>query len=244
MSRLSQHPFPVSARFEKSLVLTYAIDLESLTLEIPPCLEWDLHEKRRAFVAVALVRTKELRPTGFPRFLGKDFTLIGYRVFVRYRAADGRRLRGLHILGSETDRPFMRLLGGLFTTYRYETVAIDWESTPETESIRSSAGLRIEVSRVDEDSPTPEGSPFADWHQARLFSGPLPFTFSWNADRGEVVIVEGTRSDWKPRPMRVLAEDVPFFSRLAPGPMRLANAFLVEDVAYAWKRGRVETWKG
>lgn len=243
MNRLGQHPFPVTARFEKSLVLSYAIDRDLLSLTIPPCLELDLHESRHAFVALALVQTRELRPSGFPKFLGKNFTLIGYRVFVRYRGADGRRLRGLYILGSETDRAIMRLLGGFFTTYRYDTAAIEWHSTAETESIRSSTGLRIEARRSDESAPLPTTSPFTDWRQARLFSGPLPFTFSWNQARREVVIVEGVRSQWKPRPMGILEEEVPFFSRLDPGPMRLANAFLVENVDYTWRRGRVEVWK-
>ena len=54
-----------------------------------------------------MVQTKELRPKGFPKFMGNDFFLIGYRVFVRYTNNAGKNLRGLYILKSETDKTKM-----------------------------------------------------------------------------------------------------------------------------------------
>ena len=64
-------------------------------------------------------------------------------------------------------------------------------------------GLAIEVDITNNDG-LPEGSPFTRWEDARKFSGPLPFTFTCEAEKKRVLIVEGVRSDWKPVPVRVL----------------------------------------
>ena len=82
MKALKNHPFAVSAFFERSTVLTFAIPKDQLLSFIPDCLELDTFQDKWAFIAVAMVQTKNLRPTGTPEILGNDFFLIGYRIFV------------------------------------------------------------------------------------------------------------------------------------------------------------------
>jgi len=79
ISFLKNHPFPVETYFESSTVLTFAIPKEELQGLIPECLELDTFQDQWAFIAVAMVQTKELRPKGFPKFMGNSFFLIGYR---------------------------------------------------------------------------------------------------------------------------------------------------------------------
>src|SRR5436190_18672679 len=94
---LKNHPLAVEAFFESSLVLTFAIPKEQIQHLIPECLELDTFNEKWAFVAVAMVQTQGLRPKGFPKALGIDFFLIGYRVFVKYINNAVKRLRGLYI---------------------------------------------------------------------------------------------------------------------------------------------------
>ena len=124
LSFLKNHPFAVEAFFESSLVLTFALPKEQLQDLIPECLQLDTFQDKWAFVAVAMVQTKNLRPKGFPKFMGNDFFLIGYRVFVRYNNSKGKKLRGLYILKSETDKKKMELMGNIFTHYNYTTTDI------------------------------------------------------------------------------------------------------------------------
>src|SRR3954464_5273530 len=98
---LKNHPFAVEAHFESSVVLTFAVPKEQLRKLIPGCLELDTFDDKWGFVAVAMVQTTGLRPKGFPKFMGNDFFLIGYRIFVRFTNNKGKRLRGLYILKSE-----------------------------------------------------------------------------------------------------------------------------------------------
>lgn len=243
-SPLKNHPFPVEAFFESSVVLTYAVPRDQLKNLIPECLELDTFNEKWAFVAVALVETKALRPKGFPKFLGNDFFLIGYRVFVKYTNATGKRLRGLFILKSETDKRRMEFMGNIFTHYNYTTTDITLirqGSVMEVKSLHSDFTIKIE--EAEGEVPLPEYSPFTDWKQARKFAGPLPFTFTYNKSSKEVLIIEGVRENWAPRPVSVIEKNISFLQTLNLEDYVLANAFIITDVRYYWKKGKIEQWK-
>jgi hypothetical protein len=241
---LRNHPFAVEAFFESSTVLTFAVPREQLQHLIPECLELDTFEDKWAFLAVAMVQTKALRPKGFPRRFGNDFFLIGYRVFVRFTNQAGRHLRGLYILRSETDRKKMEFLGNMFTHYHYSTTDIHQKlgnGCVEISSDQSDFCIRIDDDATA-DIPLPAGSPFADWKEARRFAGPLPFTFTYNPDDKEVLIIEGVRENWKPAPVRVIEQHISFIERMKLSDVRLANAFVIRDIPYYWKKGKIEQW--
>jgi hypothetical protein len=245
LSFLKNHPFPVEAYFESSLVLTYAVKKDELKNLIPECLELDTFEDTWAFIAVAMVETKNLRPKGFPSFMGNDFFLTGYRVFVRYTTNDGKRLRGLYILKSETNKTKMEFLGNIFTHYNYTTTDIEVSKNNAMINIRShKSDLNIVVNTEVEEVMLPKHSPFSDWKQARRFAGPLPFTFTYNSISSEVLIIEGVRSNWTPKPVEVIKNDVGFIKHKTFKECHLANAFIIQDIPYYWKKGKIEIWKG
>ena len=246
MSFLKNHPFAVEAFFDHSLVLTFAVPQVQLQPLIPECLSLDTFRDTWAFVAVAMVQTSALRPKGFPKFLGNDFFLTGYRIFVRYTNNNSRRLRGLYILRSETDKKKMEWLGNLFTHYRYTTTDIrrttDGGLTTFT-SAKSDFDVAIAHGDHDSDIPIPDGSPFSDWKEARRFAGPLPHTFTYNPTKKTVLIIEGVRQHWTPRPVRVDRHHFGFLDTLRLQGITLASAFEIKDIPYHWKKGRIEKWK-
>lgn len=240
---LKNHPFAVEAFFKSSVVLTFAVPKEELMPLIPDCLELDTFNDKWAFIAVAMVQTTGLRPKGFPKILGNDFFLIGYRVFVRYTNKAGKRLRGLYILKSETDKRKMEFLGNIFTHYNYTTTDIQQthkENITEIKSIHSNFCIEIETG--NEDVSLPQNSPFTDWKEARKFAGPLPFTFTYNADTKKVLIIEGVRQNWKPNPVKVIDYTISFIDSLNLKEIKLANAFIINNIPYYWKKGKTEQW--
>lgn len=247
---LKNHPFAVRAHLARTTVLTFAAPTAALQPLIPECLKLDTLDTLDdawGFVAVALVQTRALRPQGLPAWLGHDFFLIGYRVFVRYRTLAGKNLRGLYILKSETDRPKMEWLGNLFTSYRYATIDLRQTATADALTYESAkAGLHIAVGlpAPAQEPALPAGSPFASWAQARRFAGPLPFTFSFAPATRQVTVVEGVREDWHPQAVEVRQAAVGFLAQLALPGLRLASAFTMTDIPYRWKKGRTELWKG
>lgn len=246
LSLFKNHPFAVDAFFETSLVVTFAVPKAEVRHLIPECLEPDTFDDKWAFIAVAMVQTKDLRPKGFPKLLGNDFFLIGYRVFVRFTDKTGRSVRGLYILGSATDKRKMEFFGKIFTHYNYTTTDINRHTSKGVTEI-SSQTSRFNIAfeePSDEPIALPEGSPFADWKEARKFAGPLPFTFTYDAPNKTVLIIEGVRQNWKPSPVKVISHAFAFVDDLRLSEVRLANAFMIRDIPYHWKKGRTEKWAG
>ena len=244
MSFLKNHPFAVEAFFESSLVLTFAVPKEELQSLIPECLELDTFNNTWAFIAIAMVQTKQLRPKGFPAFMGNDFFLIGYRVFVKYINTKGKRLRGLYILKSETDKRKMGFFGNIFTHYNYSTTDISYLKQGNKSSISSKrSGFSLSVEQGNEENILlPFESPFTSWKEARRYAGPLPFTFTYNAEKKTVLIIEGVRQNWEPKPVKVNQYHFSFINSLQLKNARLANAFVINNIPYHWKKGVKEQW--
>jgi uncharacterized protein YqjF (DUF2071 family) len=243
-SFLKNHPFAVETHFESSIVLTYAVGKEELQKLIPECLELDVFEDKWAFVALAIVKTENLRPKGFPKFLGNDFILTGYRIFVRYKTSYDKNLRGLYIIKSETDKAKMAILGNIFTQYNYTSTDIEYVKTNLKIEVKSKkSGLNVEVDLEKETPNLPENSPFLDWKDARRFAGPLPFTFTYNHLKKEVLIIEGVRENWIPKPIEVTKHHSDFINSFNFKEIVLANAFIISDIPYQWKKGKIDPWK-
>jgi len=237
------HPFAVETEFKTSLVLSYALPKEDLQDLLPPCLTVDTFDDKYGFVAIALVNTKYLRPKGFPKFMGNNFVLAGFRIFVRYKNTKGKSLRGLYILKSETNKKKMAIMGNFFTHYNYTTTDIEFQYLQNRIAVTSkNSKINIKVSTEKVEIPLPKGSPFKDWKEARRFAGPLPFTFTYNKDKKEVLIIQGVRSNWKPTPVEVLKSDIGFLERIEFKNAQLANAFVVENIPYKWGKGKLEKW--
>ena len=81
------------------------------------------------------------------------------------------------------------------------------------------------------------------WKEARRFAGPLPFTFTYNPAKHEVLIIEGVRENWKPMAVNVLDHHFSFIDDLKIPEARLANAFIIRKIPYYWKKGKIESWR-
>jgi hypothetical protein len=243
---LQRHPFAVEAFFQHSLVLTYAMPTSILAPLAGPGLELDTYGEW-GFLAIAMVETRDLRPRGLPRWLGRDFFLSGYRVFTRFVRPGKQTLRGLRILRSDTNRATMTRLGNLFTHYNYRQAKVAVFSDKDHLEIRigtpeREADLHVTADLTSCPAPLPAGSPFQTMDDARSFAGPLPYTFSYDERARKMVVIKGLRQAWDPEPIRVDVKEASYLERapFAGADVRLANAFYVKDVPYAWKPGTLE----
>jgi hypothetical protein len=240
---LQRHPVPIVAHFRHSLVLTYALPKELLEPMLPPGLMLDTFNGF-GFVAIAMVDTEALRPVFCPKALGQDFFLTGYRIFARYRTNAGRTLRGLRILRSDANRRTMVCMGNRLTHYNYSLAQVNFQVRGGLMEVKmqtpgAAADLHVAARLETQPAPLPQGSPFADMHEARLFAGPLPYTFDYEAETHSIIMIEGVRKEWKPQPVAVEVLRNTFFDqpRFAGCKPVLANAFHVENISYEWRRG-------
>lgn len=139
----------------------------------------------------------------------------------------------------------MEFFGNIFTHYKYSTTDItqlQQNGTTEISSNRSDFKIRVEDSG-NENISLPDNSPFADWKEARRFAGPLPFTFTYDPISKKVLIIEGVRENWKPSPVKVIEYNFSFINKLKLTDAKLANAFIIRNIPYYWKKGKIEIWK-
>jgi Uncharacterized conserved protein (COG2071) len=239
---LRRHPFPVRAFFRQSLVLTYAFPSHLLQPLLPPGLALDTYGEY-GFLAIAMVETERLRPSFLPAALGRDFFLSGYRIFARL-ANRASALRGLRILRSDTNHRWMVSAGNALTHYHYRLCRAELSERPgeidwDIRTPRQEAYLHVIAHIGDGPALLPAGSPFLNLKDARKFSGPLPYTFDYEAETHSIIRIQGVRTEWHPKPVAVEVLQNTFlrqqpFCRATP---ILANAFHVQDVPYLWKRG-------
>jgi hypothetical protein len=241
IARLKRHPIPIDAHFHDCLTLTYAVPADVLRPLLSRGLELETF-RGYGFVAVAMVQTAALRPAGLPGALGQDFFLAGYRVFTRFRREDGRSIRGLRILRSDTDKARMVAGGNLLTHYNYHRCDAAVDSSPGRMHVAVNTpdhGGDLRVSAELGTAPLPAGSPFPSMREARPFAGPLPFTFDYEAETDSIIAIQARRANWRPEQVAVNVERISFFDQpvfRGCTPI-LAAAFHVSNVDYRWDRG-------
>ncbi len=245
LRKLRRHPFGVQAFFKRSLVLTYAMPARVLSEFLYPGLVLDTYGDW-GFLAIAMVETEQLRPSGFPKWLGRSFFLSGYRVFTRIKRPGRSDLRGLRILRSDTDRRLMATLGNLFTHYNYRIAKVAVDATADQMHVvvrtpKREADIEVVAALSSLPAALPEGTPFSSVQEARTFAGPLPFTFSYDERVKSIVVIKGTRTSWDPQPVQVDVREATFLKqpRFAGADVRLANAFYLQHVDYAWRPGEL-----
>lgn len=241
---MRRHPFAVEAFFRRSLVLAYAVPKASLEPLVGPGLEVDTYDDTWGFLAIALVETEGLRPKGFPKALGRDFFLSGYRIFTRFNQAGKPSLRGLKILRSDTNKRSMVLAGNFFTHYGYALADVRVVHTMaalelDVRSRQGDANLHV-VADLEAAAGLPESSPFKSMEDARMFAGPLPYTFDYEKETNSMIVVKGLRQAWNPRPVQVKVHAASFLEQPSFVDAKLANAFYVHDIPYAWKPGSLK----
>lgn len=240
---LKRHPLPIKTFLRRSLVLAYSAPAETLEPLLHPGLELDTFEGFGFFV-VAMVQSERLRAAFLPRALGTSFFLAGYRLFARYRTLSGKHLRGLQVLGSETDRPLMMRVGNVLTHYAYRLTEAEFAVQGDTLDVvlRREGRVTLDASAQLDEPSLPPGSIFSSLKEARRFEGPMPFTFDYEKETNSILRVEGVRSAWDPKLVSVTVRTPPAFADYgvpADAP-QLASAFYLEGVPYRWKRGIVE----
>ena len=238
---LRRHPIPIEAHFRDCLTLTFALPEDVLKPLLPPGLELETVDGQ-GFVAVALVQTEDLRPAHAPHAVGRDFFLAGYRIFARFRTASGRRLRGLRILRSDTDRP--RWWSQAISSRTTTTVAVPQRCAFSQEridvSVRTADGRGdLDVSARPGDRRCRRARRSRSIRAARRFAGPLPFTFDYEPETHTIVAIQASRANWRPEPVAVDVRRIAFFEQppFCGCRPRLAAAFHVSNIDYRWHRG-------
>jgi hypothetical protein len=142
----------------------------------------------------------------------------------------------------------MKLLGNLFTHYKYQKIDLKQSFSSDKNTIHSihaqdlGSQFSISYKNNSENPSLPANSPFLDWKEARRFAGPLPHTFTYLEKKKQILIIKGNRENWTPKPIEILDYSFSFFDEMKLKNPILANAFEITNIPYQWEKGVLEQW--
>lgn len=223
------------------MLLAYRTPADSVAHLVPAGLELITHGGW-AFWNVVACRLEAMRPSGCPRWIGRDCRQVAYRLYVRAHVAEGEVLEGLCFVRTDVDSRAMCLLGNQLTDFRFHRTAIRLSA--------DSAGLSVMVSdpvsvgdaeimaRCGESTLAPD-SCFESYAQACRFLKYQPLALSTDRDGLRVRLAEVLRceTDWCESPLEVIDARFAFFEHLGQDEIRLELATRVAPIEYCWRLG-------
>ena len=235
-------PFPVKAWFDTFVVLFFSIDKNKMMEQLPYPLNPDCY-KEHALLAVAIVKTKNFRPSFLPSWMGMKFNLVGYRFLSTYQLNETKSIRGLKIIKSQTDQKFMKFFGDKLSQYKFNYNPIKIETRDDLVIIEGEGiDIKLRVHENPSNTPLPTQSVFENWPSARKYAGPLLYTFEINMFQKQISITEGTRKNWTPKPIEVISYDLEFLKQENISSLQpmLSAAFQVTNIPYSWKKATIQ----
>jgi hypothetical protein len=220
---------------DRCWLFTFQTPEEEAWGELPDPLVPETHNGF-AFWNVVVSHIHRMRPKGTPALLGMSYWHVGYRLYARYEAPDGKAFEGLYFVRSDCDSRPMTIAGNILTDYRFHTAPIRIE-----EEERS---LEIDIASPDlpahatlclsAPAHLPPYSAFGSFEEAAVFLKYKPFGLSVSPG-GRVSMVKIVRDEtaWKSRPVHVQSQRWAFF---ADKDARPEMCYEVEPIKYQWNR--------
>jgi hypothetical protein len=193
-----------------------------------------------AIVGICLIRLEQIRPAGFPGFIGLRSENAAHRIAVEWIDASGSMREGVYIPRRDSGSCLNWLAGGRVFPGKHHAArfsVIDTVGNIEL-SMRSLDG-RVEVSvagRVTDDLPT--SSCFKSLLEASAFfeSGSLGYSASGDPARSDGLILR--TEEWRVRALAVTSAASSYFldpGRFPTGSIQFDHALIMRDIAHEWQ---------
>ncbi len=223
----------ITSTFLTNSILMYSCEPDDLERLLCPGINVDLIGGR-GHLAVAFVDQRDFRPRGAPQWAGRDFFMVEYLAFVTYESSDGRQMRGLYLLQSDTPSTLACIGSRIFSHYQFRKIDLRVSETSTTKRFASTkAGIDVTIS-LDADS---RGDAWAGFEE---LSRPRSFNFQHLKRSNATLVIRGVLKGWDPRPTTVLNADVAAVDGMGitfDGPPK---AIEVDNVEYLWRNSRVD----
>jgi uncharacterized protein YqjF (DUF2071 family) len=237
-------PFDANTIWEEAIAVNVRLDPAALRPLIPAVFDLDLYAGH-AFVSLTASRLKDFGVGWLPRALRMNFYQATYRAHVTYTDFRGRRLRGCYFIRSDTNSRLMSLTANLLPEFRahhcgtfpililrngdYLVLTVDSEADP--------AGKVVLV--LDTTQPLngmPPTSCFPSVEAARALLVDFYDAFSYDAETGEVLLLQIERGSWDIRIVEPVDYYLGYFAAgpFPPDKSALDSVFYFRNVPYRW----------
>ena len=231
-------PPTIRATIQRRILVNYRVEPDVLASLLPEPFRPVLVDGY-GVAGICLIRLGGIRQAGLPPGLGVTSENAAHRVAVHWDTPDGL-VTGVYIPRRDTSSRLTVILGGRAFPGWHHRARFDVEE--------SDRGLRVEMRSRDGDVEVAvaarrtvdvmEGSLFATVEEASAFFRCAPVGYAATPRAGVFDGVELTAERWSIAPLRLDEARSSFFDdpvRFPPGTAILDSAFLMADLATAWR---------
>jgi hypothetical protein len=222
---------------DRRILANYRVDAEVLARVLPTPFRPKLIDGF-GVAGICLIRLKQIRPRGFPQFMGISSENAAHRIAVEWDD-DGAIREGVFIPRRDSSSRLNVLAGGrVFAgVHHHAQFAVEETTDHFSIGIDSDDGrthVRIEAAVAD---ALPAGSIFGDVERASAFFRGGSLGYSPSAEAGRLDALELHSLDWKVEPLAVERIESSFFddrARFPSGSIHFDCALLMRGMRHEW----------
>lgn len=233
----------VEGVIDRRVLLNYRVEPEALASALPEPFE-PLPANGWGIGGICLIRLRDVRPRGLPRYVGVGSENAAHRIAVTW-LQDGEKQEGVYVPRRDTSSRLFSAAGGRLFSDRHHRATFDVDETGDRydvtmESDDGSARVRVAGEEADE---LPADSAFDSLPAASAFfeRGSLGMSDGSAGGTGdEYYALELRTREWSVSPLAVEAAESSYFEdvdRFPPDSVELDCALLMEGVDHEWYEG-------
>jgi hypothetical protein len=222
---------------DRRILANYRVDAEMLARVLPAPFRPKLID-RFGVAGICLIRLKQIRPRGFPQFMGISSENAAHRIAVEWDD-DGAIREGVFIPRRDSSSRLNVLAGGRVFTGIHHHAHFAVEETSDRFSIgidSDDGGTHVHIEAAVADA-LPAGSIFGDVGRASEFFRGGSLGYSPSAEAGRLDALELHSLDWRVEPLAVERIESSFFGdrdRFPARSIRFDCALLMRGMRHEW----------
>lgn len=219
---------------DRRILINFSADLEVVEKIVPPPFRPKIY-KGRAIVGICLIRLKNVRPKGFPNFLGVSSENGAHRIAVEWEE-DGQTKEGVYIPRRDTSLYLNTLVGGRLFPGKHHLAKFNVREAGRDYHIdfmsNDKTSISIDAKETDHLDPA---SIFENMENVSSFFEKGAVGYSPNKQKFDGLKLQTYR--WEVRPLDVSNVQSSFFeneSLFPKGSIVFDNALLMRKIEHEW----------
>jgi len=192
-----------------------------------------------AIGGICLIRLEEIRPKGFPGFLGIASENAAHRIAVEWDEPSGETREGVYIPRRDTDSWLNHLAGGRIFPGEHQEAefAVEDDGALIAMSIRARDGRMSVELRAHESDALPSTSCFSSLAESSAYfeGGSVGYSATRDGNRLDGIRLE--TEGWSVRPLEVERVESSFFAderNFPAGSVTFDHALVMRDLRHEW----------
>ena len=227
----------ITGTIERRILINYQVDKEVVAKFLPKPFRPKLVNDR-AVVGICLIRLKDIRPKGLPKFIGISSENGAHRIAVEWTDKDGVQ-EGVYIPRRDTSSKLNSLAGGrIFPgVHHFADFKVDERDGNYSVEFRSEDDTFLSI-KAQETKDWNSDSIFEDLDCASCFFEKGAVGYSPDNSGGKFDGLELKAYRWKVTPLKVSEVRSSFFENeniFPSGSVKFDNALLMRNIEHEWK---------